>query len=87
MALRLTTEMPDGVAPNYWKVTGIRISRDAQPATVDVALYLSQEARKAGKQPVQVQTVLLPAAAFSSVAATVYDEIKKLPDFAGAVDV
>ena len=52
MALEKSIEQPTGAVAIYWRVTRIDIDVDSKQVAINVAGYVSQEARDAGKRAI-----------------------------------
>lgn len=87
MALLLSlADSPLGVGfpAAYARVT--RVMADKVVARVMVDVHASAEARHAGAQPVETRMHELPLPSDAPLYPAVYDAIKTMPEYAGAVD-
>jgi hypothetical protein len=93
MALQADVEINDsGVVANYLRVTDINYNRDNDFLSVLIEAYVSAETRNAGKKPIHVfQANLDNASSFTLTGDTlldaVYNKLKEMPEFEGAIDV
>lgn len=96
MALKQQKQLEIGVAADYHRIVRIEMSPVDNSLTVWVALYLSEAARQAGKVPVQTTEYswrgdTSPGKASNisekSIYKAIYEELKTLPDFSGAIDI
>lgn len=94
MALQLNEEQASGVTGDYWKVARIDIRGD-EYCTVILELYKDLTARNEGKSPIASKEYRLEDVVsnseYTSVGDTpaklIYEHLKTLPEFLGALDV
>lgn len=94
MALQLSEEQSSGISGDYWKVSRIDIVDDNICVCV-IELYKDQAARGAGKSSITSKEYRLEGVTsnseYTSVGDTpaklIYEHLKTLPEFTGAVDV
>ncbi len=55
MALQKTKELASGITGNYWKILQVNIDYLNSTSHVTIALYVDEEARAAGKNPLAEQ--------------------------------
>lgn len=95
MALQLVREQPTGLSGNYWKITDIQIYNKGALCVVSVALFKDQAASDSGKTDIKtVQYTVENKCREEDYTATgdtphklIYNHLKTLPEFSGAVDV
>lgn len=99
MALQLNYETKSGFICNYWVVDTIDMNRVSSVGHCTVVLYKDKAARDAGKSPEVVRrveqwsgadypfTIAAMGAAGQDPYKIVYNKIKALPKWNGAVDV
>lgn len=91
MAIKLGVETASGVAANYWRITHLSISPLLGTVIIGLQLYVSEEARRSGKDAVQVGlSVDVPYSSFAAMGGpaleSAYECIKNSPQFSGAQD-
>lgn len=95
MAIRSAKTLNTGVVGDYWKVIQSNYNWLSGTLHIAAALYLDEASRKAGCNPIDVQTwdVEIPEVKFSGlteptqIIALAYDIIKEQPEFEGATDL
>lgn len=94
MALQKDLVLATGVVANYHKVSNPEIKTSNGAANVNVKVFLNNQARIANKVECFNKTYKIPAGTFTSInlATTdprdlVYNYLKTLPEYAGAIDV
>lgn len=77
-----------GVAGNYWKILSFEDNRISGKTDVIVGLYLSKAARNADKDKLSRKVYTLDSFDVSNKSHLqyVYDYLKTLPEFSGAID-
>ena len=92
MALQLQTDLGNGFSGNYYKISSVRIDRDASTIMVMLSLFMTQEARTEGLKPVSAMSFNLSgvnfttAMAASNLVQALYDFAKLQPQFTGNID-
>lgn len=79
-----------GVVATYWKITEARFDYGSQFIRVSLAGFLNKTVRDTeGSVPVHSQEVVLSGERYAPEAdrAGIYEELKRTPEFDGAVDV
>jgi hypothetical protein len=89
MALQMVSVSSSGAIGNYWRV--IHCTLDAANKTIRVAaaLYMDQNSRMIGKDPLSTSQYIFAYEPFLSnenAIQTAYSQLKDLSDFAHAVD-
>lgn len=91
MALQLSKTLDNGFIGNYIRATSITIDADNDIAIVGLCLYVDAAGRTAGNQPVSLDHISMTAADFTGVSTdwqtVVYNHVKTLTDYSGAIDV
>lgn len=97
MALELNKEMPTGVTGNYWKIAKLVLEGEVE-CLATVQLYKDAAARAAGKLPLETLEYSFRDSENPCLIAEmdtadqnpfflVYEKLKTLPEFTGALDV
>lgn len=95
MALRKETLTKYGITGEYWRVAQTNIDWTDMHVHIDILLYIDQDVRIAGNDPVDVMSfdvdmtpyIGLEVGAAYNIAAIVYGIIKTIPFFQDAEDV
>lgn len=91
MALKLARTTASGILMEnaYHRIIAFVGGASHDDMTVNVAVYLDQAAREAGKSWVEmdVRILVMDEAAEGNVFTDLYSKLKTLPEYAGAVDV
>lgn len=89
MALKKTVQTDFGISADYINIGNVVVDYPAKQVSITLLVYASQAARDAGAKPMGSFTHYLKDTAFipDATRATIYPEIKKLPEFADAVDI
>ena len=91
MALVKTFEVRDsGINAEYVKISNINLVKSGDVITLNITceVFKDQAARDAGKNPISVLSYnTQDPAILDSISTEVYNLLKTLPDFTGAVDV
>jgi hypothetical protein len=92
MALRLVQASSIGISCDYWRVLVVHYDARTNSLTAEVGLYVSEAARDSGAEPAEMKTfsglanVEPSGLADANIFVKVYDMLKELPMFQGAVD-
>lgn len=89
MALEKTVEQPNGTAANYHKVLRGTVDFVTGNTVLEIASYLSAEARQAGKQPISsmTTTIYMMPSFTGDPRPWAYEELKKQSEWEGSKDV
>lgn len=87
MALKLSKPSIFGVDGEYWRITTVQMMPKSS-LRIDVSQFASKDARLAGSSQMAVVTKFVPLSEDvpTSIVAFAYEQLKLLPEFAGAVD-
>ena len=89
MALQLNSVAPSGATGSYWRVMLCNLDASSRTANAEIALYINQEARMSGNEPLFNRQYTFNYNLFVSdenSIKTIYDQLKILPEFINAVD-
>ena len=91
MALNISIENDSGVPAVYWNIGAIQqdFKNAADMADITVYGYISEDARRANKQPLSAKQYRMPVqdgVSIDVVRAAAYGYLKQQPDFADATD-
>lgn len=93
MGLKLSTVCDSGTTGEYWRVMTANMRWYDTASICVVALYVDQASRIAGKAPLLMKSYDFSGADFpfenvsADVRSLIYDKLKTLPEFSGAMDV
>ena len=88
MALQQAIESRTGAVASYWRIQEARVDRSANTLWFTLAGYLDEDARRAGKAPVDLMSSVVSwESGEMPTASAIYAEGKKLPALEGAVDL
>lgn len=89
MALQINFELPSGVAQTYHRVTRGIVDFTTGHTTLEVASYLSADARTNGKSPTGGMSITVEAMPTwdGDPRPWAYAQLKARPEFSGATDV
>lgn len=89
MALRKAIETPHGAMADYWRIVEVNLNYAQRQAQVMVQGFVSEQARRAGKQALAGAQIVLEAAEFvpDGARAELYALLKAKPQFADAEDL
>lgn len=85
MALQLNKETPFGISGNYIRID--RINGDKETVIFEVFLYVDQAARDSGKDPLMHIGTFGTSMPNTDFMPALYNHLKTLPEFSGAIDV
>lgn len=87
MALQKTISTSFGVNGDYVKIH--KFTADKDNVQIDVQMFVDQAARNAGNSPIKYWqfSTALPTGTSNDIMVDLYDHLKTLPEFSGAVDV
>lgn len=92
MALLKQKTTSHGVVAEYHKVANINISWHSRTCFVDVFSYLNQDVRQQEKSPLMTKYYEFSEVAFDfdvelNIVNQIYERLKQLPEWGGAIDV
>jgi len=89
MALKKDFEINgSGITASYIRVEDMIMSRVNDSVQISCGIYLSKEARDAGKNPINIMNINIKISELEGdIISTLYKEIKRLPELDGAEDV
>lgn len=94
MAIQKTITQPNSVGVSYWRIIQTTRNYDRKEIVIDLAGYVSEEARKVGAVPVTSMQILKPLEGLTETRDEVYTLIKEpieqpeaSVDFSDAVDL
>jgi hypothetical protein len=90
MALNKSVDLDSGVTATYWKIVSFELNGFSTEAQIQLAGYLSKEAKDSGKSPLGSRAEMIPydksLASFSPFQQA-YDNIKQNDPWSDAADI